>query len=122
MNKSTVLALATAASALATAAISIADELGEDTGAETGGAPEAPAKRRGRPPGGGAAPAEQPAAPAGKTVDELKVVIKPMIENDQGDEVKKLIAKHASPGGTKLSDIPVANQAAFIKDVEASSY
>lgn len=136
MNKSIILALATAASALATAAAAVAEELG---GACTG-KPESPApdplpqasttgdeapKRRGRPPTGGAA-AEPPATPApaasaatgGKTYEELRDLIKPLVEEGRGEEVKKVIAKY----GTSLKEIPADKHAAFEKDISALSY
>lgn len=74
-----------------------------------------PAKRRGRPPGSTAAAAE-PAAPVGKTYEELKEIIRPVVEDGQQEAVKKLIVKH---GGAVLKDIPAQNHEAFTKDVQA---
>lgn len=80
---------------------------------------EALPKTRGRPPGSKAAPpADEPEKPKGKTADELRAECEPLIKEGRGAEVKVLIKKH---GGENLSTIPVANQAAFLKDVEGLS-
>lgn len=62
---------------------------------------------------------EEPATPTGKTLDELKALIKPAVEAGAGAEVKKVIVKH---GGSQLSDIPAANHAAFEADIAALVY
>lgn len=98
-----------------------------DKPADNGGATEEPPKRRGRPPGGGAS-AETPAGDAGaktggKTYDELREVIAPLIKDNQGEAVKAAIAKYATGGGglKELATLP-QHHAAFIKDIEALSY
>lgn len=113
----------TALVAIAAALVAIAQELDPEqaNGAapETGG--EAPAKRRGRPPGSGAATGETtaPTAAAGKTYDELKALIQPLVEAGQGEDVKKVIGKYSSTG---LKDIPAKDHAQFEKDLAALSY
>lgn len=138
MTKSIVLSLAAAAAALAAAATSIAHELGADNGAtstapatavsETPTQPEAAAepKRRGR---GAAAASEtttsEPAKPTAKTYDQLRELIKPLVENAQGEEVKKVIAKYV-PDGSGLKTLATAefhqHHAAFEKDISALGY
>jgi hypothetical protein len=93
---------------------------------------EAPKAKRTKP----AAPAptvETPAAAApeaapqpeaategeGKTYDELRALIKPLVEGGQGEEVKKVIAKY-SPNG--LKNMEAKHHAAFEKDIAALSY
>ena len=114
MSKNTLLALAAFITSLA-----------NDSGAE----PETPAAaapeggeappRRGRPPGKAASPTPaaepEPEKPKGKTVEELREAIQPLVTEGRGAEVKALIKKH---GGENLSGIPAANHAAFLKDVE----
>jgi len=127
MSKAVILALASAATALATAAAAVAEELsGEVTGKPTAGTPapeagttEDPApRRRGRPPGASAATTETPAAPEGKTEEELREVIRPLVEEGRGEEVKKVIAKY----GTALKTIPADKHAEFVKDIDALKY
>lgn len=123
-NKTTILALATAASALATAASALAEECGGESTVTT--APDekpeateaAPTGRgRGR---GKAAPAaeEEPAKSGVQSYDELKDLIKPLVEEKRGEEVKKVIAKY----GASLKEIADDKKAAFVKDIEALSY
>ena len=91
-------------------------------------APEpAPTKRRGRPPVTTPAetPAEETAAPAEpapttgtKTYEELRELIKPLVEEGRGEEVKKVIGKYAA----SLKEIPADKQAAFVKDIEGLTY
>jgi len=85
---------------------------------------EAPTKRRGRPPGAASKPAEQetPAAPAeddAARFERNRGLIKPLVENQQGEELKKVIAKYSKDG---LKNLPSEHQAAFEKDVAALSY
>lgn len=80
-----------------------------------------PAKRRGRPPGGGAAPTpepEKPKAKTGPTLEEIYAVVHPYIKRgaECGAAMKKLIATH---GGSVVSEIPEENRAAFLADAEA---
>ena len=94
----------------------------------------APAKKQGRSPKATPAPAEPeptgyapvaepPTEPApspaiGKTYEELREVIRPLVEQGKGAEVKAVIAKY----GTSLKDLPPATHAAFEKDIEALKY
>jgi hypothetical protein len=54
----------------------------------------------------------------GKTYDELKAIIKPFVEDGQGAEVKKIIAKYAP----SLKEIDPKDHAAFEKDIAALGY
>lgn len=118
MSKIAILALASAASALATAAAAVAEEFGGDTsGSESTGA-ETPGKRRGRPP----ADSKEKDEPKGRSYEELQAIIKPLVEDSKGDEVKKVIAKHANGGNLKaLVELP-QNHAAFEKDIAALAF
>jgi len=117
MSQKIILATAALAAAASTLAAAVAAEYGDGVTGDTGEIQAAePAKRRGRPPAD-SAHAEKP-APAGKTIEELRDAIKPLVEEGRGDEVKKVIAKH---GGTKIADIPAANHAAFLKDIDGLS-
>lgn len=121
MNKSTLQFLAAFLSAAAAVAAAHANGAPEDTAAPAGGDAENK-PRRGRPPGGSAA------APAGDTAtgptDEERLasnqaLIKPLIDDNKGEEVKAVIAKYSKAG---LKGIPTASQAAFAKDIEALTY
>lgn len=132
--KATVIALATAASALAGAALAIAEELegGSPAPAEVGGEPTgdtAEKKGRGRPAGSTNKPKETTTAEpekeeksepeknkVGKTYEELQKIIEPAVKDGKSEEIRVLIKKH---GGDKLSMIPPGNHAAFEKDVDA---
>jgi hypothetical protein len=125
MKKETLLAIAAAITA-------IANDLDAETAApaETTGGGEAPAaKRRGRPPTT-PAPVETPAAETketpvtnGKTYEDLKVLIDPLVKGGQGPDVKTIIAKYAVGGGglKELATLP-QHHAAFEKEIEALSY
>lgn len=79
-----------------------------------------PVGRRGRPPSTDKAPpVEDDGANDAGRFENNRALIKPLIENSQGDEVKKIIAKYSKTG---LKDIPAANQAEFEKDIAALSY
>lgn len=121
MSKKTLLAIAAAITAIAN------DLDGSEAPAPSpeGAGGEAPAPRRGRPPKSATPPpeetpapaqSEQPKAAASKSVEELRAAIKPLIEAARGAEVKALIKQH---GGDALASIPVANQGAFVRDIEA---
>lgn len=129
-NNNALIAIAAAATALAAAATALVS--GDNSCGNVAATPStddapaqdeapAPAKRRGRPPGG-AAPAETKPEPeaeqkVGKTLEELRALIEPLVKGGQGDEVKKVIAKYAP----KLSEIDPKDHAAFSKDIEALS-
>jgi hypothetical protein len=98
--------------------------------------PEAEAPKRGTRKAAAAAPAvETPATPApepaaepeaaaegeGKTYDELRALIAPVVKDGQGEEVKKIIKKYAGEGGS-LKTLEAKHHAAFEKDIAALSY
>jgi len=138
MKPTTLLAIAAVLSAFAeelkswagTAPTSATPAPAEDNGTET----EAPApKKRGRPAAAPVAPTEPeaeapaapapvatpaPAAPTGKTYEELRDLIKPLVEEGRGEEVKKVISKY----GSSLKEIDAKHHAAFEKDIAALSY
>lgn len=74
------------------------------------------------------APAEEPAAPAAaedegtpKSYEELRAMIKPLVEGGQGADVKKVIAKY----GTDLKDVSTKGakvHADFERDLAALTY
>ncbi len=69
------------------------------------------------------APAEPAEEATGKTYEELKAEIEPLIKNGQGPAVKKLIAKYDPDAATpSIRTMPAKNHAAFLKDLEALSY
>jgi len=88
---------------------------------------EAPKRGRGRPPGGSAAPAKSaeqaPEAPAeddaAARFEANRALIKPLVDDSQGEDVKKVIAKYSKDG---LKALPLEHQAAFEKDLAALSY
>lgn len=117
-NKMTILALASAAAALAIAASAVAEEFstsGENINTPAQEPPAAEAPKRGRPPG---QPAADKKAPEGKTLDELKEIIKPLVAEGRGAEIKAILKKLDCEA---LKDLPAEKQAAFLKDVEALS-
>lgn len=113
-KNTTLLALAAALTALASA---ITEECGSAAAApETTTGEEAPApSKRGRPPG---KPAAEKEAPESKTLDELKEIIKPLVAEGRGAEIKAILKKLDCEA---LKDLPAEKQAAFLKDVEALS-
>lgn len=133
-NNNALIAIAAAATALAAAATALvsgdnscgsvaATPAADDTPAQDE-AP-APTKRRGRPPGTSAPvvdvkpepEAEVEPEPTGMKLEELQALIKPLIEEGKGTEVKKVISKYAP----KLSEIAPKDHKAFSKDIEALS-
>jgi len=105
------------------------DEVGASTAATGGAAEGEPAKRRGRPPGSTNTPkpAETPAAstPAAsaetpeQALEKRKAIIKPYVDAQKGEEVKKIIAKYSTTG---LKDIPDAKLAEFKNDLATLDY
>lgn len=107
----------------------------------------APAKRKGRPPGStnAASPATEPVTPPaepvveeaakptvppinGKTLEELRTLINPLIEKSRGLEVKKVLNKYAPPefGASEENFYPLSqiaehpeHHASFQKEIEA---
>lgn len=122
MKSAFVTFLTLAAVACQGAAEALEAERGSGAAAGTAPTGEAP-KRRGRPPGSGAAGAATP--PAGDTTTDAdrfqgnRALIDPLVKDGQGEEVKKVIAKYSKTG---LKDIPAASQADFEKDIEALNY
>lgn len=115
-KNTTILALAGALTALAAA---ITEDYGGEctsSGTATGEAAAPPAeapKKRGRP------PATEPTPPPEgfKTYDELKEIIKPLVEAKRAQEVRAIL-KHLGVD-TTMKDLPNEKQAEFLKDVEA---
>jgi hypothetical protein len=68
-----------------------------------------------------AAEPETPAEGEGKTYDELRALIAPVVKDGQGEEVKKIIKKYAGEGGS-LKTLEAKHHAAFEKDIAALSY
>jgi hypothetical protein len=126
MKTTTKLALANVIAALAALASAVAEEMGGSASPESIAAPAAtptgePEKpKRGRPAAEKKEESEQPKVekPAGKTLDELKAACDSLVKGGEVAKVKDIIAKH---GGTKLSDLPAENHAAFIAEIEALS-
>ncbi len=57
------------------------------------------------------------------TFDELKALIEPFVKNNQGADVKKLIAKYDPDSATpSIKTMPAKNHAAFEKDIQALGY
>lgn len=88
-----------------------------------GGAGDEPEAKRGR--GRPKAP-ETPAGGAGaggptdsERFETNRAKIKPLIDNNQGEDVKKVIGKYSKTG---LKDLPAASQADFEKDIDALAY
>jgi len=133
MKPTTKLAIAALISALGDTFKAIAAELsGATAPAETQSdpaTPEAPAEpapvktRKPREP-----KAEKPVEPEpttteqpklnGKTYDDMKAVIEPLVKEGRGAEVKATIAKYSPT----LKEMDPAHYAAFEKDIEALSY
>jgi hypothetical protein len=72
-----------------------------------------------------AAPAE-PTAPAeetteGKSYEDLKALIAPLVKEGKGEEVKKVIKKYAGEGGS-LKTLEAKHHASFEKDIAALAY
>lgn len=110
MKKETLIAIAAALSAIA---LEITGEEPADNENGGGEGQDAP-KKRGRPPG---STSKEPTN-AGKTLDELREIVRPLLEEGRNDEVKKVVAKYTKVGGV-LKDLPAEHHAAFIKDIEA---
>lgn len=131
MKQTTRIAIAGLLSATASVLSCFADEFGGTaTPTETNPTPEAP--KKGKKAAAAAAaeekPAETPAEPAeeptgGKTYDELRAIIEPIVKDGKGPEVKKVIGKYA-PGGGGLKELEKTPQhhAAFEKDIAALAY
>jgi len=64
--------------------------------------------------------AEEKPATTGKTYEDMKAVIEPLVKAGQGAAVKAVIAKHSPTG--KLVDMDPAKYADFEADIDALSY
>lgn len=111
--------LAGAASAAKAFAEGAEEPAGADKSPDAGG--ETTKRGRGRP---AAADKSPEGATAGGPTDaerleSNKALIKPLVDDGQGEEVKKIIAKYSKTG---LKDLPAANQADFEKDIAAISF
>lgn len=127
MKQTTKVAITGLLSAAASVLTALAAEFGN--GAEEATTTTAEPAKRGRKPAAAApiqepAPAEtvqpDPAEPevTGKTYEELRALIKPLVEGGQGAEVKQVIQKYAA----SLKEIQPKDHAAFEKDIAALSY
>lgn len=128
MKQTTKVAITGLLSAAASVLTALAAEFGN--GAEEATTTTAEPTKRGRK-SAAAAPAQEPApaetaqpeSPAepevvGKTYEELRALIKPLVEGGQGAEVKQVIQKYAA----SLKEIQPKDHAAFEKDIAALSY
>jgi hypothetical protein len=114
-NKTTILALASAAAALATAASALAEDCGGEAAPETA-APAAGgevAPKRGR-------PAAAAKAATGKTLDELKEIIAPLVKGapgfpGAGAKIKAIIK---DLGVEALKDLPADKQEDFLAAIK----
>ena len=115
-----IIALATAASALASVALEIAQAHGAEPQDTQEPSDSTDKPKRGRP---AKTPEKEPAAPEGKTYEELMELIRPIVEDNKGEAVKKLIAKHVGGEGglQKMATMPHV-QAAFEKDLQALAF
>ena len=135
MNLTTRTALAQLLAAAGATLNAFAAELGATpfTSAEPEAQPETPAEpapvktRKPREPKA-AAPAAEPVTEEptaveqpklnGKTYDDMKAVIEPLVKEGRGAEVKAVITKYAPT----LKEMDPSNYAAFEKEIEALSY
>lgn len=135
MNNTTKLALAGLLSATGTFINALAAELSGQPTPEPAAPAEAPTKPKKTPKA--EKPAEKPIEPepepetpapteakeeGGKTYDELRELIQPLVKGGQGEDVKKVIAKYAPEGGLKVLATLPQHHAAFEKDLAALSY
>lgn len=127
MQKTTRIAIAGLLSAAGAALNAFAAELnGGEVSTEPAPEPAAPKKRKGAAaqpeppvePEKGAEPAPDEDEPKGKTYEELRALIEPLVKDGKGAEVKKIIAKY----GASLREIQPKDHAAFEKDIATLSY
>lgn len=132
MKQSTKIAIAGLLSAAGSLLNAFAAEFGE--GVSETSSPETPAPKRGKKAAAPAATTEPPADPVveppavpeepattgeGKTYEELRALIEPLVKGGQGEEVKKVIAKYSQSG---LKGMEAKHHASFEKDIQALSY
>lgn len=130
MKTTTRIAIAGLLSAAGSLLNAFATEFGEGV-SETSSPAETPAPKKGKkttPPPvetptettATEAAAEEPAATeGGKTYEELRAIIEPLVKGGQGEEVKKVIAKYSQAG---LKGMEAKHHAAFEKDIAALAY
>lgn len=125
MKPSTKAAIAGLLSAAGAALSALATEFGEPTETTE---PVTPRTRKPRGNSASAPPAEpepepqpEPEAekPAGKTYEELRALIEPLVKEGRGEEVKKVISKYSAGG---LKTMEAKHHVAFEKDIAALSY
>lgn len=143
MKPTTKIAIAGLLSAAGAVLNALATEFGNSPSGGGGEAPEvsAPAEAPTKPKKAPKAekPAEKPADPApaetaaeepaaapaegGKTYEELKAIIAPLVASGEGLQVKAIIKKY-DPESTppSLKTMPAKNHAAFEKDIQALTY
>ena len=135
MSKYAFLGLAAILCAAGNAAKAYADGTEAPADSTTSPAGDEAPKRRGRPPGSGAAAPADNTAPAGgataeddtaKRLEKNRALIEPFVKGDpakgieaQGEKVKKIISQYSQSG---LAGLPADKQAAFEKDLDALSY
>lgn len=130
MKPTTKIALAGLLSAAGNLLNAFATEFGAEAPAspEAAAAPETP--KRGRKPAAAATPAAEtaetatdvatPESTAGKTYEELRALIGPLVKAGQGEDVKKVIAKYAA--NLKELETKPEHHASFEKDLAALAY
>lgn len=137
MKPTTKLAIAQLLASAGAVLSALAAEFGAEAPAtpEAAAQPEAPAKpKKTKEKPAQAAPTPQPEPETepeqtaeepqvGKTYEELKALIQPLVEDGRGEEVKKLI-KQYDPESTppSIKTMPAKNHAAFEKDITALTY
>ncbi len=113
--------LIAAGTAAKTFAEGVQDPMGPEDNGTTG--EEAPKRGRGRPAAATGKPEVPAETPAGPNDEERfaanRTLIQPLVENGQGDDVKKVIGKYSEKG---LKNIPAESQKAFEKDIAALAY
>lgn len=116
MSKSLIIALATAATALANAALHLAEGGEATTVADTGSPVDEtgePKAKRGRP--AKTEKAEEPEKPQGKSLEELKKLIQPLVDASKGADVKAALK---DLGAEKLSELDAKHHDAFEKAIK----
>lgn len=130
MKTTTKIAIASLLSAAGAVLNAFASEYGGGETPEAAATPEGPKTRKPRTPAAAPAAAEPEdvqatlqrnaeAEETGKTYDELRALIAPIVKDGQGEEVKKVIAKYSETG---LKGMEAKHHAAFEKDIQALSY
>lgn len=132
MKNTTKIALAGLLSAAGSLLNALAAEYSGADAPESTAAPVAPDPAKPKKAPKAEKPAEKPADPApteetteasaegGKSYEELRALIEPLVKGGQGEDVKKVIAKY----GANLKEVSTKPQthAAFEKDLAALSY